>query len=609
MIPHHAAPVASRGNLDPTSRRAALQAMAENVVDVLVVGGGIVGAGAALDATSRGLSTALVEARDWASGTSSRSSRLIHGGLRYLEMREFGLVREALRERALLLERIAPHLVRPVQFLYPLTRPWRERPYVGAGLLLYDAMARKAPGGRLPGHRHLGKRTALSTFPALSSRRLVGAISYWDAQVDDARYTLAVVRTAAALGALVANRAQVTALRRDGRATLCASVLDTETGDRLDVRANHVVLAAGPWTDELLSLALPGTTQRVRPSKGVHLVVGRDRITGSCALIARTDRSVLFVIPWDEHWLIGTTDTEWTHGPTHVVATASDISYLLDQLNPLLACPVRRHDILGVYAGLRPLARSGPGATTRLSREHQISQPLPGLTVVTGGKFTTYRIMAREAIDAATRASAEGAPPSRTAELPLLGSSDPRAWERYCLDLARRPAMAGFTSRDISRLVARYGTQADALASLIEETPRLKERLPGGTAHLAAEVVYAVRAEGAMHLEDVLQRRTHIALECTDGVGDAAQEVAALLGAELGWSSSRRQAEITSWRASLHATRAARETPGDAEALAAAKYVLDGVHAAGHSPGAWAPAAAASFPQPDAPVNRQRTTR
>ncbi len=556
-----------RGVLNARARRRALEAMGAHTLDVLVVGGGIVGAGAALDAASRGLSVALVEARDWASGTSSRSSRLIHGGLRYLEMLDFGLVQEALRERALLLGHVAPHLVRPVPFLYPLTKGWSERPYVATGLMLYDALALRARGQRLPHHQHLDLASALGAFPALSSAQLRGALQYWDAQVDDARYTLAVVRTAVAHGALAASRAPVVSLLREHTVVTGASLLDAEDGSQLEVRARHVVVAAGAWTDKLLARDPCAVAVPLRRSKGAHLLIERDRITGSCGLIERTEHSVLFVIPWEQHWLVGTTDTEWEHDPEQVVASGADVSYLLDQLNRLLAHPVGPEDITGVYAGVRPLIARNAGATAKLSRDHQVFQPAPGMTVVTGGKFTTYRLMARDAIDAAAAAFLSSSPPSRTECLPLLGADAPSSLERLADRLARHQDVAPQVAR---RLVSRYGSEAEAVLELGATDPRLRTELPECRGHLALEVVHAAQVEGALHLEDVLRRRTHLALECADGGVGAAEPVAEVLAHVLGWSSATTQRELAAWRASVAAERAARSVRGDDAAISAA---------------------------------------
>ena len=383
--------------LSPEHRAASAGRMAAETFDILVVGGGVTGTGAALDAATRGLSVALIEARDYAAGASSKSSKLIHGGLRYLEMLDFGLVREALTERGLLLTRLAPHLVRPVSFLWPLTHRLWERPYVGAGMVLYDTM-----GGRraVPRARHLSRTKALRLAPGLRPDAFVGAVQFYDAQEDDARMVACLARTAAGYGAALATGIRMEQLlTRDGRVT-GARARDLARGTDLEIRARHVVLAAGAWTG-----TATGQDLRVRPSKGVHIMVPRDRIMMGTGLLTRTEKSVLFVIPWGQHWLIGDTDTEWPYDPASPAASRADIDHLLAKANRMLASPLTAADIEGVFAGLRPLvaAASGNGDTTRLSREHTIDSSVAGLSVIAGGKYTTYRVMARDLIDAAAR--------------------------------------------------------------------------------------------------------------------------------------------------------------------------------------------------------------
>jgi glycerol-3-phosphate dehydrogenase len=387
------------GVLDARNRDSAVRALAAGPLDVLVIGGGITGAGAALDAASRGLRVGLVESRDLAAGTSSRSSKLIHGGLRYLEQGDFKLVREALRERDLLVSRLAPHLVRPVPFLYPLYRKVVERPYVGAGLVLYDAM--EGVRRPVPHHRHLTTRGALRRAPALRPDRLAGAMMYYDAQVDDARYTITVARTAARHGARVLTRASAVSLLRDGSRVTGAVVRDEETGRTFDVRAARVVVCAGVWSDLVHEASGVRAGYQVRMSKGVHLVMPRSAIDADTGMIVRTSKSVLFFIPWGTRWIVGTTDTDWSGDRAEPAATAEDVDYILREANRVLARPLTRADVLAVYAGLRPLVAEHPAAprggdkasgekpTTKLSREHVVDTPLPGLASIAGGKFTT----------------------------------------------------------------------------------------------------------------------------------------------------------------------------------------------------------------------------
>ncbi|WP_084961120.1 glycerol-3-phosphate dehydrogenase/oxidase [Thermoactinospora rubra] len=518
-------------SLTARRREAALQHLAEAEIDVLVVGGGVVGAGAALDAASRGLSVALVEACDWAAGTSSRSSKLIHGGLRYLEQLDFGLVREALRERALLLTTLAPHLVRPLPFLYPLRRRVWERLYVGAGITLYDTMG----GARaLPRHRHLSRRAALEAAPALRPDALVGAVRFYDAQVDDARYTMMVARTAAQYGAHVITRAMATGWLRDGERVAGADVLDLESGRQITVRARRVINATGPRSEAAQDLAGERRTFSLQTSKGVHLLVPRDRIRMESALFTRTARSVLLVMPWGRHWIVGTTDTPWRDPAVEPTADEADIDYLLEQANAVLREPLTRDDVEGVYAGLRPLLSGAGDDTARLSREHLVTEPAPGLVVVTGGKFTTYRVMARDAVDVAAR-GLPSVPPSDTARLPILGATGYGAlWE----DRRRVAARCGLPLDHVERLLGRYGSCVEELLDLVAADRALGEPIPGAPAHLRVEAVYAASHEGALHLDDILARRTRIAIEERDGGLGAAPHVAALVAPILGWNAA-----------------------------------------------------------------------
>ena len=560
-------PDVTSASLGPAARTAALETMTSTTLDVLVIGGGVVGAGAALDAATRGLSVGLVEARDWASGTSSRSSKLIHGGLRYLEMLDFRLVAEALRERSLMLNRLAPHLVRPVPFLYPLTgRAW-ERPYVGAGIALYDTLAAVlGTGPALPRHRHLSRRKARRIAPALAPDALVGAVQYWDAQVDDARHTMTIVRTAARYGAACANRVRVTGLLREGERVAGAQLKDLESGRTFDVRAHQIVNATGVWTDETQALTQTRGQFHVRASKGVHLLVPRDRIASESGLILRTETSVLFVIPWGRHWILGTTDTDWSLDKSHPAVSARDVRYLLDQVNAVLASPLAPEDVIGVYAGLRPLLAGESEQTSKLSREHLVSHPVPGLVVVAGGKYTTYRVMAQDAVDEAVRGMDGVIAPCVTDRVPLVGAEGwPALWNR-------RHALAASSGLHVARiehLLNRYGSCVHDVLALVEQDPALAEPLPSSDDYLAAEVVYAATHEGALHLDDVLARRTRISIESWDRGVDAAPLVADLMGNVLGWSTEQREREVEHYLARVSAERDAQVEPDDLTADAA----------------------------------------
>ncbi|TVZ06034.1 glycerol-3-phosphate dehydrogenase/oxidase [Trebonia kvetii] len=555
------------GVLDARVRDESLRKMAAEPLDVLVIGGGITGAGAALDAASRGLRVGLVESRDLAAGTSSRSSKLIHGGLRYLEQGDFKLVREALRERDLLVSRLAPHLVRPVPFLYPLYRKVVERPYVGAGLVLYDAM--EGTRRPVPHHRHLTTRGALRRAPALRPDRLAGAMVYYDAQVDDARYTVTVARTASRYGALVVTRATAISLLRDGARVTGATVRDEESGWDFDVHASRVIVCAGVWSDLVHSASGVRAGYQVRMSKGVHLVMPRSAIDAETGMIVRTSKSVLFFIPWGSRWIVGTTDTDWSGDRAEPTATAEDVDYILGEANRVLATPLTRGDVLAVYAGLRPLvaepdkpandkAGNGEKPTTKLSREHVVDSPLPGLTSIAGGKFTTYRLMARDVVDAAVEGLPGQVSPSVTGQLPLLGAdglpailaSARRLAEDYAVPLAA-----------IEHLIARYGSAASEILDAIRADRGLRRPLVDGYPYLRAEVSHAVTHEGALHVEDVLARRVRLLIESSDAGASAAPEVAAIMGGLLGWSRRRRTAEIRRYLDFAAANTAALSAP------------------------------------------------
>jgi glycerol-3-phosphate dehydrogenase len=543
--------------------------MATEHLDVLVVGGGVVGGGAALDAATRGLRVGLVEARDFASGTSSRSSKLVHGGLRYLEMLDFGLVAEALKERGLLIQELAPHLVRPVPFLYPLRHRGWERVYAGAGVALYDAMSRVSGRAGVPLHKHLTRRGARRLVPALRKDALVGALQYYDAQVDDARHTMFLARTAAAYGAHVASRARVVELTREGERVTGAVVRDLESGTTITVRARQVINATGVWTDETQGLAgQPGDFQ-VRASKGVHLVVPKDRIRSETGLILRTEKSVLFVIPWGRHWIIGTTDTDWELDKAHPAASEADIDYLLDHVNEVLEVPLTRADVEGVYAGLRPLLQGESEATSKLSREHAVGHPAPGLVVVAGGKYTTYRVMAKDAVDEAVFGLQDldrRVPSSTTEKVPLLGAEGYQAlWNSR----HRLADDSGLHVARIEHLLRRYGTLVHELLAMVAGDPSLGEPLAGADEYLRVEVVYAASHEGARHLDDVLTRRTRISIETFDRGLGAMEEAAALMGPVLGWSEEQVKLEIEHYRARVTAERESQEQPDDETADAA----------------------------------------
>ncbi|PAY23629.1 glycerol-3-phosphate dehydrogenase [Dietzia natronolimnaea] len=554
----------SRSVLGPERRAEAWRKLSEESFDLVIVGGGVVGTGSAVDAATRGLSVAVVEARDFAAGTSSRSSKMFHGGLRYLEQLDFGLVAEALHERELSMTRLAPHLVKPLKFLFPLTRRFWERPYMAAGFVLYDLM-----GGAksVPPQKHYSRAGAHRVAPGLREDIVVGGIRYWDTLVDDARHTLTLARTAALHGAVVANSTQVIGYLRDGDRVTGVRVRDAETGAETDVRAEVVLNAAGVWTDHLQKMLGEVGGFTVRASKGVHIVVDRDKVDSEAALILRTEKSVLFVIPWGEYWIIGTTDTDWQLDLAHPAATGADIDYILGHVNAVLTTPIGRDDVRGVYAGLRPLLSGGADSTAKLSREHAVMRAAPGAVVVAGGKYTTYRVMAADAVDAAVAElgpeRAETVPASTTDHIPLLGA------DGYPAMVNRADRIADhyeIREEQVQHLLGRYGSRLEDVLDLAADRPDLLETLGGAERYLRVEVVYAALAEAALHLEDVLVRRTRISMEYQHGGVACAREVAQLMAGVLDWDADRVEREVRMFEQRVEAERASQVTESDDEA-------------------------------------------
>ncbi|MDT5092396.1 MAG: glycerol-3-phosphate dehydrogenase [Mycobacterium sp.] len=561
-----AAPAPGNGQtfLGPRQRAVAWERLGSEQFDVVVIGGGVVGAGAALDAATRGLKVALVEARDFASGTSSRSSKMFHGGLRYLEQLEFGLVREALHERELSLTTLAPHLVRPLPFLFPLTNRWWERPYVAAGIFLYDQL-----GGAksLPAQKHFLKAGALRLAPGLKRSSLIGGIRYYDTVVDDARHTMTVARTAAHYGAVVRSSTQVVALLREGDRVIGVRVRDSENGEVTEVRGHVVVNATGVWTDEIQALSRQRGRFRVRASKGVHIVVPRDRIVSEVAIILRTEKSVLFVIPWGTHWIIGTTDTDWRLDLAHPAATKADIDYILGEVNRVLATPLTHDDIDGVYAGLRPLLEGESEETSKLSREHAVATPAPGLVAIAGGKYTTYRVMGEDAIDAASEFIPARVAPSITEKVPLLGAD---GYFALVNQAERVGAYYGLHPYRVRHLLDRYGSLiGEVLAMAFEKgvvKPDLLSAITEAPVYLKVEAVYAVAAEGALHLEDIMARRMRISIEYPHRGVACAREVAEVVAPILGWSQADIQREVDIYVARVAAEVKSQQQPDDESA-------------------------------------------
>ncbi len=551
--------------LGPHERAEAWKRLGTEQFDVVVIGGGVVGSGSALDAATRGLKVALVEARDLASGTSSRSSKMFHGGLRYLEQLEFGLVREALHERELSLTTLAPHLVKPLPFLFPLTSRWWERPYVAAGIFLYDQL-----GGAksVPPQKHLTRSGALRLSPGLKRSSLIGGIRYYDTVVD-ARHTMTVARTAAHYGAVVRSSTQVVSLLREGDRVTGVRVRDSEDGEITQVRAHVVVNATGVWTDEIQALSKQRGHFRVRASKGVHIVVPRDRIVSEVAIILRTEKSVLFVIPWGTHWIIGTTDTDWNLDLAHPAATKADIDYILGHVNTVLATPLGHADIDGVYAGLRPLLAGESDETSKLSREHAVAVTAPGLVAIAGGKYTTYRVMAADAIDAASEFVPARVAPSITEKVPLMGADGYFALVNQTEHVG---AMYGLHPYRVRHLLDRYGSLIGEVLATAEGRPDLLSPITAAPIYLKVEAWYAVASEGALHLEDILARRMRIAIEYPHRGVECAREVAEVVAPVLGWSEEDIDREVGTYIARVEAEVLSQNQPDDesADALRAA---------------------------------------
>jgi glycerol-3-phosphate dehydrogenase len=543
-----------------TSRRAELAELTAHPADLLVIGGGITGAGIARDAAMRGLRTILVEQHDLAWGTSSRSSRLIHGGLRYLEQGAFRLVFEATRERRTLLT-IAPHLVRPLAFLFPVHKKsrlhfWR----LAAGMWLYDSLALFR---NVRWHRMLGKRAMLRLEPLLRARDLVGGARYYDAQCDDARLVLATARSAIAHGALVSNYMRVEQLEVvDGRVR-GARVIDALTGEPGKIRATTVVNATGPWSDRIRRLEFPHAEPLLRPTKGAHVVVPRSRIgnTHALTLISPIDERVMFVLPWGDLAIIGTTDTDDPVSPETVRADSGDVLYLLRSVNAYFPnARLTEEDITATYAGLRPLLAPLDGrSASRVSREHRIIQGPNGMWTIAGGKLTTYRRMAAEAVNQVVRELrrrfGKSAPASAATDREPLPGGEAADFT----DFRREGAELGLTSDSVEHIITHFGTEAAAIFNLCRENRALLATL-GDHPAIRAEIIHSVRRELACSVEDMLVRRLHLFYETEDHGVAAAPAVAELMGQELGWPEGEREMQVARYAGYVaEMTRAAQE--------------------------------------------------
>ncbi|HEX5631888.1 MAG TPA: glycerol-3-phosphate dehydrogenase [Gemmatimonadales bacterium] len=524
-----------------------LAELAAAPVDLIVIGGGITGAGVARDAALRGLRTVLLEKRDLGWGTSSRSSRLIHGGIRYLEHGQLRLVFEALRERAVL-RAIAPHLVQPLGFVFPLHQGDRL-PFwkLAAGMLLYDALALFQKEGR---HRLLGKRALLEREPALRANGLRGGARYLDAQCDDARLTVATARSARLAGASVRTYTEVLGFTRENGRISGVIARDLESGLRVELRASAVVNATGPWCDALRAMEDPGARPLLRRTKGVHVVVPRRRIGHAEAItfLSAVDGRVMFVLPWGEWSYIGTTDTDTMESPDDVVALPDDVRYLLRSVNNRFpAAHLSEDDVVATWAGLRPLVANHATSASAVSREHVIVEGAAGMVTVAGGKLTTYRSMAAEVVNVALRRipSRDGRPwpaSSGSESEPLPGGETPELGSIRAIGIDQ-----GIPDTTVDHLLRHYGTEAASFYKLLRKEPALVRRLHPEHPAIEAEVVHAARREMARRVDDVLVRRIHLHYETHDRGAAAAQRTAELLGRELGWSAEEIAQQVAAY--------------------------------------------------------------
>ena len=533
-----------------------LEALGSRTFDVLVVGGGITGAGVALDAASRGLRTALVERDDFASGTSSKSSKLVHGGLRYLQNGDLRLVYEALRERQRL-RRNAPHLVRILPFLIPVFGKdglinAKVARALGSAMWMYD-LTGGARIGKL--HERLSKADAVAHMSTLREERLAGAYLYYDAAADDARLTLTIARTSALdHGAVVANHARVVQLLHHGDGRASGAVVDA-AGTRITVRARTVVNAAGVWADQVRALDEGGDPNSIRPAKGIHITVPWSKVRNDIAVVVPVprDRRSVFVVPWLPNGdgtfrltYIGTTDTDYDGPLDDPQCTSEDVAYLLRAINLAVREPLTEADVVGTWAGLRPLVKAATtGRTADLSRKHKVLVGDSGVVTITGGKLTTYRERAEDTVDVLVRQLGDlprSARRSRTASMHLRGAEDA-------------------PDAESGHLAGRYGSEARVLRAMIDADASLAAPLVPGLPYLRAEARYAVRHEMAATVDDVLSRRTRARLQARDASAAAAAEVAHLVAGDLGWSDEEAQRQADAYVASVAAERAAPGLP------------------------------------------------
>ncbi len=527
--------------LNPDQRLKDIEELKSREFDILVIGGGVVGSGIALDAAARGLSVALVESDDFAAGTSSRSSKLIHGGLRYLEQFDFKLVREALHEREMMITEQAPHLVKPLAFVYPLHKKYFDRIYVGAGLILYDLLRGKLRA--VPWHKHISFGEMRNEARSLNPEIVTGGLVYYDAQVDDARHTVMVARTAKDHGAHIVTGALVTQITRTPERVTGAIV--TVDGHSINVKSKVVVAAAGIWNEELYQQFGIKPGYKIKMSKGAHIILPKDAIDAKNGIIIKTALSVLFIIPWGNEWLLGTTDTPYTEDREQPLADSADVDYILNEANKVLLPKLRREQILSVYAGLRPLVSPAKdSSTTKISREHSVDHPLKGFVSIAGGKYTTYRVMAADAVDAAVKDLDQKAPKSSTRTIPIIGAVGYKTLMKQIAGLAQSYSVSTVC---VERMLNRYGSLISDIFEVISKDPSLAVEVLPGAGYIKAEVLYAATHEGARTLVDILARRLRLVMETSDHGLSVAHELATLVAPTLGWNEADISREVAAF--------------------------------------------------------------
>jgi len=531
---------------DARARARRIEELSRAPFDLLIIGGGITGAGIARDAAMRGMSVALVERTDFACGTSSRSSRLIHGGVRYLEHGEFHLVFESSRERRILLE-IAPHLVRPLPFLWPVYEGARIPAWMlGAGLFLYDLLSLFRNVSR---HRRLSAGMVAEREPALMRQGLTGGAVYFDAATDDARLTVLTARAAAASGATILNHVEARSLCDTDGAMRRVTLVDRIGGRELTASARIVVNAAGPWSDDVRRLAVPSAPSGLRGTKGVHIALPHDRVRnrGAVTLLSNVDGRVFFVLPaGDAFTIVGTTDSDYAGPLDSVRATPSDVDYLLRSANAFFPeAHLETSDVVSAWAGVRPLVADPHGDPSSVSREHALTWNAPAFLSVTGGKLTTYRSMAAEVVDEVLRALGRRSPPARTDRVPLPGGElETLAAEEECASRTIAAPETAASRALATHLVQSYGSEWRSVWRRAQSAPHLAAPLAPPLPYIGAELVHAVECEMALTLGDLLIRRLHPAFELRDNARSIAPAAATIVAPSLDWDAARVAEEL-----------------------------------------------------------------